>query len=150
MDDAQVQAQLQQKIDMLEGQIQNILQYIGNPQGELFASALQVQRLEQNVFQHQTTLQTVNEQLKTFQDGISQYMDSLYTQISQQRGSRGLDIQLLVKFTSGSISEAIGKLHSLIEREIQSSIPFKKLQDLERQHLCKMFSRFRLDLRPFE
>jgi len=140
MDDAQVQAQVQQKIDILEGQIQNILQYIGNPQGELFASALQVQRLEQNVFQHQTTLQTVNEQLKTFQDGISQYMDSLYTQISQQRGSRGLDIQLLVKFTSGSISEAIGKLHSLVEREIQSSIPFKKLQDLERQLLMKQQS----------
>jgi hypothetical protein len=140
MDDAQVQAQLQQKIDMLEGQVQNILQYIGNPQGELFASALQVQRLEQNVFQHQTSLQTVNEQLKTFQEGVSQYMDSLYTQISQQRGSRGLDIQLLVKFTSGSISEAIGKLHSLIEREIQSSIPFKKLQDLERQLLMKQQS----------
>ena len=140
MDDTQVQAQLQQKIDILEGQIQNILQYIGNPQGELFASALQVQRLEQNVFQHQTTLQTVNEQLKTFQEGISQYMDSLYTQISQQRGSRGLDIQLLVKFTSGSISEAIGKLHSLVEREIQSSIPFKKLQDLERQLLMKQQS----------
>lgn len=125
---------------MLEGQIQNILQYIGNPQGELFASALQVQRLEQNVFQHQTSLQTVNEQLKVFQEGVSQYMDSLYNQISQQRGSRGLDIQLLVKFTSGSISEAIGKLHSLIEREIQTSIPFKKLQDLERQLLMKQQS----------
>lgn len=133
---------LEQKIALLEGQITTLYEYVGNPQGELFASQLQVNRLEQSVYKHQTTLEQVKLQLDTFTKGLSKYIDDLFAEISKQRGARGADVQTLVKFTSTQLTEAIAKLQSNLDQTIQQLIPFRKLQDLERHLLTRQQKQF--------
>ncbi len=135
--DEQSFTQLNQKLQMLEGQVTNLLGYVSNPQGELFASALQVHRIEETVTRQQSTMLTIESKLKTFQEGLATYLDQTYQQITSQKGSRGLDLQLLTKFMSASLAEAISSVKEQIKGTLQDSIPLRKLQDLERHVLMK-------------
>lgn len=120
---------------MLEGQLETILGYIGNPQGELFASAMAVQRLEQNVTKQQVVLDTVEKQVQVFTKDLREYLDELLKQAGGQRGSRSADFQTILHFMSSTLATAIAKIQQDIHSLIQDLIPVKKIQDFERQIL---------------
>jgi hypothetical protein len=136
----QLQQLLEQKVHQIELQVATIFDYIGNPKGELYASANQVHRLEDTVTTHQTSLSTLEKQVQLFQKTLSVYIDELYQQAASQRGTRGTDVQMLVKFTATQVAEAVAKLQGGLEKTIQQLIPIRKLQDLERQLLTKQQS----------
>jgi hypothetical protein len=107
------------------------------PSGDLYATQLQVQRLEELVTNQQIALQELQQQNAFFTGGLPQAIEEQLQQAMKQRGSIGMDYANVTKFVMKQIAHAIQQIQEANQKLLAESIPSHTLQTLERRLLAK-------------
>ena len=120
-------------MEALEQRVSRLYQYIGDPSGDVFATAKQVQRLETICHEQQRIIQKLQSQQELFQTDAATYFEQQLNTIINQKGIRNTDFIALTKFFTQSLVHAVTTVQTECSDLIQSSLPLSKLQDLEMQ-----------------
>lgn len=110
---------------------------MSSPSGDLYATQLQVQRLEELVTKQQISLQELQQQNAFFSGGLPQVIEEQLQEAMKQRGSIGMDYAMVTKFVTKQIAHAIQQIHQENQKLLVESIPTQTLQTLERRLLVK-------------
>jgi hypothetical protein len=124
---------LEEKVKHLEQQLNRILQHIGSPTGDLFASHEKVAALETLVQKQQIKLDLLEQTQVLFLQSVPQYLDEQVQQALQQRGSKGADFVAITKFVTGHLATAIVKLQEACFKTVHESLPLQAVQALEKK-----------------
>jgi hypothetical protein len=120
-------------MEALEQRVSRLYQYIGDQTGDIFASAKQVQRLEELCHQQQLTIQQLQSQQDFFQRQAAEYFEQQVQAIVAQKGIRNTDFISLTKFFTQSLIHAVTTVQTECSSILQSSLPLSKIQELESQ-----------------
>ena len=120
-------------MEALEQRVSRLYQYIGEPQGDIFASAKQVQRLETIIQTQQETIDRLQSQQTFFQQSAAAYFEEQLERIVKQKGIRNTDFISLTKFFTQNLTHAVETLQTEFTATLKNSLQTEKIQELEIQ-----------------
>lgn len=101
------------------------------PSGELFATAPQLARLEEIISQQQIQIQRLEQERALFSQGYQSFLEEQVIKAQNTRGTKGNDITMTMKFVSTQVAAAVAQLQESNTDFLKTSIPLRKLQQLE-------------------
>jgi hypothetical protein len=107
------------------------------PSGEAYASARQLAKLEKLVYDQQSTIERLEQERELWSTSIQTFLQEQFTKAQGMRGSKGQDILTTASFISVHLGEAIQSLQRSNEQFLKTSLPFTKLQELEKRLLSR-------------
>jgi hypothetical protein len=120
-------------MESLEQRVSRLFQYIGEPSGDIFASAKQVQRLETIIQEQQQTILQLQNRQSFFQRDAATYFEEQLERIVAQKGIRNTDFISLTKFFTQNLTHAVMTLQSEFSASLKNSLLTERVQELELQ-----------------
>ncbi len=120
-------------MEALEQRVSKLYQYIGDPQGELFASAKQVQRLETIIQEQQQIIYQLQSRQNFFQKDAAAYFEDQLERIVKQKGIRNTDFISLTQLFTQNLTHAVTTLQTEFTAALKNSLQTEKIQELESQ-----------------
>jgi hypothetical protein len=108
-----------------------------SPSGEPFATARQVQYLEEMITKQQAKIDYLEGERDFFKRDFQKYLSEQVSIAEKQRGSKGIDVLTFTKYTNSLIGNAITILQEKNMEFLESNFSNKKLQELERKLIMK-------------
>lgn len=109
-------------------------------EGEPYATAHQLARLETIVQNQQIHIDLLEKERNLFQQGIETYLSNQQDAAAAARGSKGQDVIVVTKYVSTCIQRAIQQIQTDVAKQIKDSLPMKQVQELERRLVSRPYS----------
>jgi hypothetical protein len=107
------------------------------PSGDIYASAPQVQRLEELVCKQQQQIDALLKERNLFQSDFKTFLDVQLQRATSQRGAKAMEAMGTHTFLTTEVTNAVQQIQQTIQHSIQESFPLKKLQMLEQRLMAK-------------